>query len=131
MRAACIFALCLLAGWASSEFAWKTGKTYTYVVRGRMMTGLSEINTQYSGLDMDYKILLTRVDQNTVVLKPTEFKIVEVHDRIHGGWRDAELHEQNPVDLKPEFRTYLESPIVLVLNRGIVESIKVERSLPV
>jgi len=126
-----LVAFCLLAGWASSEFAWKTGKTYTYVVRGRLMTGISEINTQYSGLEMDYKIMMTVVDGNTLVLKPSEFKVLEVHDKLNGGWRDARLENQRPVELTDDFRTYLESPVVLRMNRGLIQSIKVEHSLPV
>lgn len=33
------------------------------------MTGISEISTQFTGLEMDYKILLTVVDTDTIVLK--------------------------------------------------------------
>jgi len=120
-----------MAGWASSEFAWKTGKTYTYAVRGRLMTGISEINTQYSGMEMDYKMILTVLDKNTILLKPTEFRILEVHDKLFGGWRDAELKGERVVDMKPEFLRFLESPIELTLNRGVVETIKVEKELPV
>jgi len=120
-----------MAGWASSEFAWKTGKTYTYAVRGRLMTGISEINTQYSGMEMDYKMILTVLDRNTILLKPTEFRIVEVHDKLFGGWRDAELKGERPVDMKPEFLRFLESPIELTLNRGVIDTIKVEKELPV
>jgi hypothetical protein len=120
-----------MAGWVSSEFAWKTGKTYTYVVRGRMMTGMSEIDTQYSGIEMDYKILLTVVDKNTLVLKPTEFTIVEVHDKLHGGWRDSKLKDKHPIELKGEFLHCLESPIVLMIKDGVIDTIKVEKELPV
>jgi len=120
-----------MAGWASSEFAWKTGKTYTYAVRGRLMTGISEINTQYSGMEMDYKMMLTVLDRNTILLKPTEFRILEVHDKLVGGWRDADLKGERPIDMKPEFLRCLESPIELTLNRGVVETIKVEKELPV
>lgn len=118
------------AGYVSTQFAWQTGKQYTYQVRGRLMTGISEINTQYAGLELDYKVVLTVVGPNTVVLKPQGFKAVEVNAELDGGWRDGELNNESPVDIKGELREYLESPIELTLRQGVIDSIKVESHLP-
>jgi len=62
-----------LAGLATSEFAWKTGKTYKYAVRGRLMSGASEIYTQYAGLEVDYKVLLTVTGDRVVNWKVCAF----------------------------------------------------------
>lgn len=130
MKAVCLFALCLMAGVVSSEFAWKVGKSYTYAVRGRVMSGITEINTQYAGLEMNYNVILNVVGHNTIVLKPTHIKLVEVNDKIHGGWRDGEFRGEHTVELTEEFRAYLESPIEFTLEQGIVTSLKVENNLP-
>jgi hypothetical protein len=126
----CLVALSVLAGWASSEFAWKNGKSYHYAVRGRLMNGVSEINTQYAGIEADYKVILTVTGPNTVNWKATDFKLFEVNDVIKKGWRDGELVNERPVELKPEFRQYLESPMDITFRQGVVESIKVDGRLP-
>lgn len=130
MKAVCLFAFCLLAGAVSTEYAWKVGKSYTYAVRGRVMSGITEINTQYAGLEMNYNVVLTITGENTINLKPMHLKLVEVNDKIHGGWRDGEFREERPVELTEEFRGYLESPIEFTLEKGIVTSLKVESNLP-
>jgi len=120
-----------MAGVVSSEFAWKVGKSYTYAVRGRAMSGITEINTQYAGLEMSYDVILTILGENKIHLKPTHIKLVEVNDKIHGGWRDGDLRNEHSVELTEEFRKYLESPIEFTMEKGIVTSLKVESSLPI
>lgn len=126
----CLLALSFFAGWASSEFAWKTGKSYKYAVRGRLMNGVAELNTQYAGLEVDYKVILTVTGSNTVNWKATDFKVYEVNDVIKKGWRDGELVNETPVEIKPEFREYLESPMEITFEQGVVKSIKVDGRLP-
>ena len=94
------------------------------------MNGVAEINTQYAGLEVDYKVVLTVTGDNTVNWKATDFKLFEVNDVLKGGWRDGELVNERPVELKAEFREYLESPMDLVFNQGVIESIKVDGRLP-
>jgi hypothetical protein len=130
MRAVAFLLMLSFAGYVSTQFAWQTGKQYTYQVRGRLMTGISEINTQYAGLEVEYKMVLTAVGPNTIVLKPQGFKAVEVNAEIEGGWREGELKDQSPIDIKGELREYLESPIEATVRQGVVDSIKVEAHLP-
>jgi hypothetical protein len=124
----CLVAIGLI-GLASSD-AFKTGKTYHYAVRGRLMNGLTEISTQYSGLEMDYRLRLTVIGENTVNFKPEEMKFYEVNDVLKGGWRDGELRNERPVELTQEIRQYLESPMDVTFNKGIVESITLQGNLP-
>jgi hypothetical protein len=130
MRAVAFLLMLSFAGYVSTQYAWQTGKQYTYQVRARLMTGISEINTQYAGMEVEYKIVLTAVGPNTIVLKPQGFKAIEVNAELEGGWRDGEMKEESPVDIKGELREYLESPIEATLRQGVVDSIKVEASLP-
>jgi hypothetical protein len=125
----CLLALGLV-GWVSSEHGFKTGKTYHYAVRGRLMNGLTEISTQYSGLEMDYKLRLSVTQHNIVNFKPQEMKFFEVNDVLNGGWRDGELRNERPVELSQEIRQYLESPMDVTFNKGVVESITVQGNLP-
>jgi hypothetical protein len=130
MRAVAFLLMLSFAGYVSTQFAWQNGKEYTYQVRGRLMTGITEINTQYAGLEVEYQIVLTAVGPQTVLLKPQGFKAVEVNAELKGGWRDGQLKEQSPLEIKGELRAFLESPIEMTMRQGVVESIKVEANLP-
>jgi hypothetical protein len=123
-----LLALCF-AGYVSTEFAWKVGYTYTYDVRGRVFTGLAK-HTQYSGMQIEYQMLLTVVGPNTINLKPTNFKAIEVNSQIDGGWRDGYLQNESPAQIQGQLQEYLESPIEVTMKQGIVESIKVDGRLP-
>jgi len=65
------------AGYVSTQYAWQTGKVYTYEVRGRLMTGISKINTQYAGLEIEYQVELTAIGPQTVVLNVSFLKFKE------------------------------------------------------
>ena len=67
-RCANLFRLIFTAGYVSTDYAWKVGYTYTYDVRGRVLTGLSQ-HTQYSGLQVEYQMQLTVVGPETIHLK--------------------------------------------------------------
>jgi len=123
-------AVTLLGSCINAEFAWKNGKTYKYMVRGRLMNGVTEIKTQYAGMEMDYTLLVTVTRENTVMLKPYDYKIYEVNQVLPGGWRDSELVNERLIELTPEVRAFFESPIEVLFKNGVVESIKVEKNLP-
>jgi len=57
-------------------------------------------------------------------------KFFEVNDVIKGGWRDGEFRNPTPVELTEEIRQWLESPMDVVFNKGVVESIRVQADLP-
>jgi hypothetical protein len=129
MKAVAFFLALCFAGYVSSDFAWKVGYTYTYDVRGRVLTGLSQ-HTQYSGLQVEYQMKLTVVGPDTIHLKPINFKAVEVNSEIEGGWRDGILQNENPAQIKGQLKQYLESPIEMRMKQGVVDSIKVDGRLP-
>jgi len=119
------------AGYVSTQYAFEAGKSYKYKAQGRIMTGISEINRQYAGLEVKYEIVATAIGPNTVLLDPQNFQAVEVNSELaNGGWRDGELQNETPVEIQSELRDYLESPIELTMKQGIVDSIKVEGHLP-
>lgn len=129
MRAAAFLLTLCLAGYVSTDYAWKVGYTYTYDVRGRVLTGLSQ-HTQYSGLQVEYQMELTVVGPDTIHLKPQNFRAVEVNSELDGGWRDGILQNENPVAIKGQLQKYLESPIEMRMKQGVVDSIKVDGRLP-
>jgi hypothetical protein len=130
--AAFIVGLCLL-GFVSAQsesYAWKVGKQYIYRVDGRLMSGISKINTQYAGLQLKYKVIVTVTGPNRLNLNPVDLKAVELNEEIEGGWREGMLRGESQAEIPHELRQYLESPIEVTLRKGIVESIQVQGDLP-
>ena len=50
----------------SADFAWETGKQYRYTVRSRALVGITEIDNKYSGMELQYHVLVTPIGGNTV-----------------------------------------------------------------
>jgi hypothetical protein len=129
--AACLIGLCLLAGLVSADFAWEQGKQYRYKVRGRAMAGISEINTQYAGLQLEYTALVTATGNGVLNVKTEDLKVIETNEELeNGGWRDGQIRKGQEAQIPHELKEYLTSPMDLTLKKGVVESIRVESNLP-
>jgi hypothetical protein len=130
MKAAlCLFTLCLAGYASSSQYAWQTGKEYSYDVQARVFSGV-DIATQYAGLQIQYNVKVTATGPNTLHFNPNNFRAVELNSQLNGGWRDAELQNETPAEIKRELLKYLESNIVVTMEKGTVQSIQVEDNLP-
>jgi hypothetical protein len=128
---ACLVGLCLLAGLVTAEYAWETGKQYKYQVRGRVMAGIAEINTQYAGLELHYVQLITVTAPNVLNVKTEELKAIETNEELQeGGWRDGQIRKGQEAQIPEELRHYLTAPMDMILEKGVVGSIKVPSDLP-
>jgi len=130
MKAVACLLLFSLAGLVSTQYSFQPGRRYVYGVTSRLMTGISEINTQYAGLELHYRIALQVVNPTTIVIKPEHISAYEVNAEQPDGWRETVLENKTPVEMQPEMMAYLESPMELTMKDGYVEAIKVEENLP-
>jgi len=105
--------------------------TYTYEARGRLLAGISEINTQYAGMEIKYTVDLVPIGPDRLILKPYNIKVAEVNEEQDGGWRDVpELKGETPVAIPLKLQEYLESSVEVKFEKGVVASIKVQGDLP-
>jgi hypothetical protein len=127
---AALVGLCLL-GLVSADFAWNQGQQYRYKVRGRVMAGISEIDTQYSGLQLEYVQLMTVTGQGVINVKTEQLKVIETNDELtNGGWRDGQIRKGQEASIPQELKHYLTCPMDLIIKKGVVEAIKVPSDLP-
>lgn len=94
---------------ASSGFSalrWQSGEEYVFQYNGRMLTGLPELNTHYSGLGMKCKVHLQVQGENNfaIQVRDVEYSRVnqELSSRTQGldegnNWRKLELPSFIPV----------------------------------
>lgn len=131
MRAAIYFvSMCLLAGYVSSEFAWRVGQDYKYDVRGRLMTGIKQIANQNTGLEITYRMTIRRTGPNTILLNPSNYRTVETNEDIEGGWRDGDFSQGGQVHIQPELLKYLEAPMEAKYVRGLIVSLVIPGGMP-
>ena len=52
----------------ADQYAFQVGKTYTYAAHGRLMAGIAEIQTQYSGLELEYLMNIAVTGPNTLMM---------------------------------------------------------------
>jgi hypothetical protein len=127
---ACLIGLCLLAGLVTADYAWEQGKQYRYKVRGRVMAGISEINTQYAGLQLEYTQVVTVGSNGVINVKTEELRAIEVNEELDGGWRDGQITKGQEASIPSELKHYLTCPMDMIVKRGVVQSIKVPSDLP-
>lgn len=146
-----LFALLSLIGFASAvsvltpvtrpdslEWRWTPGKTYVYDYQSRMLTGLPELATHYSGLGIRAKVYLDVKSNTDFVIRVEEPKYVRVSEELRprqdqpgqgkqnkeqsiwgyetDNWRFLELPEFTPVP--QEFVQYLRKPTEVRFNQN-------------
>jgi len=132
MKAAlCLVGLCLLAGFVSADFAWETGKQYRYNVRSRALVQITEIDSQSTGMELDYTLLLTPTGQNTVKVQTEQLKATQINEKLPAGWRQGQIKQGQRQQLPQNVQKYLSAPMEIIFRRGVVEAIKVPQGTPV
>jgi len=110
-----------LANQQAQEPGWDIGKTYTYSVQGHALSGLRV--DQHGGLQLKYKIKLTRQGQNQYYLQPKDFQVMT------NCLKECEKVQNRPIP--QSLLQHLESPIQFSMTpQGKVQSIRFEHSTP-
>jgi len=128
--AACLVGICLLAGIVSADYAWETGKSYTYTVNSRALAGITEINNEYAGLQFSYDLICTPMGGNFVNVQFKNLQVLEVNEQLEQGWTQTPIEQGRVAEIPSELQTYLTSPMNMKVVKGVVESIQVEGNLP-
>lgn len=120
----------IIAGFVSTQPAFKPGNNYRYEYLTRVATGIPETSSQYTGMQITGIMNVQVISPNTLVLSGESHKAVEWNSELKGDWRDGEIQNETPLEIKEEFAKYLDSPMEITMERGVVKSIKVDESLP-
>ena len=76
-----------------SEWQWQTGKQYAFEYSGRLLTGIPQLASHYSGLGMTSTVLIDALSPTKLQLSVTNAKFASVNDRL-----EAKVNSPNGLD---------------------------------
>lgn len=137
-----VFALLFLVGCAlanQSEWRWQSGKQHVFEYSGRLLTGIPQLASHYSGLGINATVLIDVLAANKLQLSLEQPKFAKVNERLEArmnsqdgldgdNWREVFLPQMSEVS--SEFRQILEQPIIFELVQGEIREAKISRDEP-
>ena len=78
---------------SESEWQWQTGKQYAFEYSGRLLTGIPQLASHYSGLGMTSTVLIDALSPTKLQLSVTNAKFASVNDRL-----EAKVNSPNGLD---------------------------------
>merc|ERR1711970_1177571 len=128
---ALLFLSCVGAS-AIKPYSWSTNKEYRYKYSSQVLTGIPEINNQFSGVRLTSEVRIQPKHDSTCTIKIENPKIVSYNDedmKITGDWTPKETHGKVE-EVSETIKTWLESPIIVYHKQGRVEKIETENGEP-
>merc|ERR1711970_1224103 len=129
------FLLCAI-GAASAKFLIEPGKEHVYAYKGRIVSGIPELERRFSGLTIEAKVLMQagqgRPGTNTFKIALKDVKFSHFNEKLNGphpfNWRTMETPSTNPVT--SAHKAHLESPVVVELENWEVKKVIVSAEEP-
>ncbi|XP_012139904.2 vitellogenin-like isoform X3 [Megachile rotundata] len=120
--------LLVLAGVVSAEsnYGWKVGNEYSYVVQSRTFTTLDEFPEEYAGIMMRGYLTVQAKDEGKLTAKLTKGHYAHVNGYLPMGW-DEDIPNQQ---LVPHDIPISEKPFDIKLMDGVIDSVIVEEDVP-
>merc|ERR1712055_370376 len=128
---ALLFISCVAAS-AIKPYSWSTSKEYRYKYSSQVLTGIPEINKQFSGVRLTSEVRIQPKHDSTCIIKIESPKIVSYNDEdmeITGDWTPKETHGKVE-EVSETIKTWLESPMTVYHKAGRVERIETENGEP-
>nr|XP_012139907.1 PREDICTED: vitellogenin-like [Megachile rotundata] len=123
-----LLTLLVLAGLVSAEsnYGWKVGNEYSYVVQSRTFTTLDEFPEEYAGIMMRGYLTVQAKDEGKLTAKLTKDQYAHVNSNLPMGW-DEDIPDQQ---LVPHDIPISEKPFDIKLKDGLIDSVIVEEDVP-
>ena len=64
----------------TSELKWESGQTYEFEYKGRMLTGLPELSTHFTGMGLQAKVILQVQSASKFAMQITDAKFTRVNE---------------------------------------------------
>ena len=120
----------------NSEWLWKTGNTYHFDYNGRLLTGLPQLASHYSGLAINAIVHVDAISPTKIQLsleKPRFANVDGVLENRQTGidganWREVVLPAMKEVD--PELKLILAQPIILEFIGGEIREAQISKNEP-
>merc|ERR1711970_787457 len=125
--------LCLLTvGVVSCELFFSPGNEYVYTYSGKILTGIPEVDTTFSGMSITGQIIVQATSVNTFKLAIRDVRFSSFNEKLAGveplNWRSVDTPAANP--LTASFKKHMESPVEFVVEKGIISTVKISAVEP-
>merc|ERR1711970_1251696 len=125
--------LCLLTvGVVSCELFFSPGNEYVYTYSGKILTGIPEVDTTFSGMSITGQIIVQATSVNTFKLAIRDVRFSTFNEKLAGveplNWRSVDTPAANP--LTASFKKHMESPVEFIVEKGIVSTVKISAVEP-
>merc|ERR1712142_109323 len=119
---------CVAAG-SIRPYSWTPSKEYKYKYSTQVLTGIPELNEQFSGLRLVSYVRVQPKQDYTLRIKLEEPKLITYNDILELDERYLPT-EGREEPIPGHMKSWLETPFTIFHKRGIVEKIQVEKSEP-
>jgi len=137
-----VFALLFFVGCAlatQSEWRWESGKQHVFEYQGRLLTGIPQLASHFSGLGINATVLVDVLSSNKLQLSLERPRFVRVNERLEArmnsqdgldgaNWREVYLPQMQEVSA--EYKQILEQPIIFELVEGEIREAKISKEEP-
>lgn len=111
--------------YASHNPGWQKNHEYVYQIRGRTLTGLDQISSNYAGMLFKAKLWIRPRSDGHLGARITEPQFAEIHSQLYDDWTqtipDSELsYREMPLSSKP---------FLIKMNNNAVTDLVVDRSI--
>merc|ERR1711863_218859 len=110
-------------------YSWTPSKEYKYKYSTQVLTGIPELNEQFSGLRLVTYVRVQPKQDYTLRIKLEEPKLITYNDVLELDERYLPT-EGREEPIPSHMKSWLETPFTIFHKRGIVEKIQVEKSEP-
>jgi len=114
---------------AIQPYSWTPSKEYRYKYSSQVLTGIPELNSQYSGLRLTSTVRIQPKHDSTCRIQLEQPRLVTYNDKLEWerNMKPTSGHEQS---LPGQVKTWLETPFTVFHKRGLVEKIETENGEP-
>merc|ERR1711872_986277 len=118
---------------SASEPIFRSGKEYEFDYKGKLLSGIPELDTHFAGLMIEGKIILQSLTTETYKLALKDVKYSKFNEKLTGSaeyqnWRHLITPEGQQIP--SEFERVLKSPIEFSMSNGEITKIKVSEVEP-
>jgi hypothetical protein len=127
--------LTLLAGAVAtasyvSPSGWRQGKEYRYDWTSQVLSGIPEMNNQYSGLRLVGKIIVQADSDSTLKVRVEDPKLRVYNDELELDDDYLAVGSGGEGDLSRDMEKWLETPFKVYHKGGLVEKMEFEKDEP-
>merc|ERR1711973_768457 len=124
---AILFVGCVAAA-AIQPYSWTPSKEYRYKYSAQVLSGIPELNNQFSGVRFNSEVLIQPQEDSTCLIKIENVELTSYNEEgleITHDWTPKEKHGERE-EIPSSIKSQIETPFVVFHKKGKVEMIETE-----